>query len=202
MVAIVFASLAAHALYLAPVARMAAVSSATRQPTVGGQHAPMTAARYSPQGPRMMPNDDDIEWDGIDSWDDQIAEEAAWLAYQQMHNDGAMCLPMDARWMPEQQMAEGALWMAQPQMEGGPWMAEQQMGYAGGPWMAEQQMFSHSGAPQQAEAEQQMGYAGGPWMAEQQMFSHSGAPQQAEMMAPNGCYPDQCYSGYPDQCYP
>ena len=142
----------------------------------------MLASRGPGGGVRMCDvvvdhEEDNIDFDGNDSWDAQLLEEAAWMA-QQGH---AQLLDLNAR-LAEKQMLDGNLgeFMAaqHDQPPGGPWMTEpwveaQPLAH-GGPWMAAQLLQSH-GAPH--------------WMAEQQMHNHGGVPRHVEVVVPDGYYP-------------
>ena len=70
---------------------------------------------------------EDIDYDGCSSWEDQLAQESAWMMdprteHQMAHN---------VEWVVPQYIADGAPWIQQPHMDNAwpePWMAEQPMG--------------------------------------------------------------------------
>jgi hypothetical protein len=86
--------------------------------------------------PTMRLGGGDIEFDSVDSWDAQIAEQNAWFAQQQQQQQGG-------GWMGEQQAA-AAGWMGDAPMGGAG-------GWDGGGWIDDRYMGGAGGAPPQVE---------------------------------------------------
>lgn len=114
--------------------------------TVSAAAFPAMRSQWT-SGPRMqmMNHPEEIDYDGCDSWDDQIAEQAAWMAQQQQLGHNPM--QMGQNCMGDQ----GPGWMDHASHMGdqghGGWMDQyQQMDQSPGGWMNQQQM-----SPRQVE---------------------------------------------------
>ena len=95
----------------------------------------------------MNGHPEDIDYDGVESWDEQIAEQEAWMAQQQQ---------MDHRDPYHQEMAPPPYHQQHMDMEMGHndpgWMAhEQPMRDHDGPGWMDQQHMGHPNGPEQLE---------------------------------------------------